>query len=177
MFCFKTRVNYIYIYIYCHPQTDCFVLSELFSVARHAGRSKPGSKPVQLYIRLVSDLSVTKRTTLAKRIFKVFILATAAAAFVYIFYTLSATRVLNSCEELCITLAAADNSFASFISIFNPFESDKKLNKCYIMLQQILKNQCELYTRYVFYIFLSLQNFLATIFGGACYTRVHIIHE
>ena len=21
-------------YIYCHPQTDCFVLSELFSVAR-----------------------------------------------------------------------------------------------------------------------------------------------
>ena len=38
-----------YIYIYCHPQTDCFVLSELFSVARPAGRSKPGSKPVQLY--------------------------------------------------------------------------------------------------------------------------------
>ena len=41
---------YIYIYIYCHPQTDCFVLSELFSVARHAGRSKQGSKPVQLYV-------------------------------------------------------------------------------------------------------------------------------
>ena len=40
------------IYIYCHPQTDCFVLSELFSVARHAGCSKPGSKPVQLYVRL-----------------------------------------------------------------------------------------------------------------------------
>ena len=43
---------YIYIYIYCHPQTDCFVLSELFSVARHAGRSMPGSKPIQLYVRL-----------------------------------------------------------------------------------------------------------------------------
>ena len=43
---------YIYIYIYCHPQTDCFVLSELFNVARHAGRSKPGSKTVQLYVRL-----------------------------------------------------------------------------------------------------------------------------
>ena len=42
----------IYIYIYCHPQTDCFVLSEVFSVARHAGRSKPGSKPVKLYVRL-----------------------------------------------------------------------------------------------------------------------------
>ena len=36
----------------CHPQTDCFVLSELFSVARHVGRSKPGSKPIQLYVRL-----------------------------------------------------------------------------------------------------------------------------
>ena len=42
----------IYIYIYCHLQTDCFVLSELFSVARLAGRSKPGSKPIQLYVRL-----------------------------------------------------------------------------------------------------------------------------
>ena len=43
---------YIYIYIYCHPQTDCFVLSELFSVARQGGSSKPGSKPIQLYVRL-----------------------------------------------------------------------------------------------------------------------------
>ena len=49
---FKEKSCYIYIYIYCHPQTDCFVLSELFSVVRHAGRSKPGSKPVQLYVRL-----------------------------------------------------------------------------------------------------------------------------
>ena len=39
-------------YIYCPPQTDCFVLSELFSVTRHVGRSKPGSKPIQLYVRL-----------------------------------------------------------------------------------------------------------------------------
>ena len=39
------------IYIYSHPETDCFVLSELFSVARHGGRSEPGSKPVQLYVR------------------------------------------------------------------------------------------------------------------------------
>ena len=30
----------VYIYIYCHPQTDCFVLSELFSVARHVGDLK-----------------------------------------------------------------------------------------------------------------------------------------
>ena len=38
-------------YIVIHRQTG-FVLSELFSVAGHAGRSKPGSKPVQLYVRL-----------------------------------------------------------------------------------------------------------------------------
>ena len=36
----------------CHPQTGCFILSELFSVARHVGRSKLGSKPIQLYVRL-----------------------------------------------------------------------------------------------------------------------------
>ena len=42
----------IVLYIYSHPQTDCFVLSELFSVATHAGRSKPGSKPIQHYVRL-----------------------------------------------------------------------------------------------------------------------------
>ena len=38
--------------MYCHPQTYSFVLSELFSVARHVGRSRPGSKPIQLYVRL-----------------------------------------------------------------------------------------------------------------------------
>ena len=38
--------------IYCHPQTDCLVVSQLFSVARHAGRLKLGLKPAQLYVRL-----------------------------------------------------------------------------------------------------------------------------
>ena len=53
LFTYKYNIYiYIYIYIYSHPQTDCFILSELFSVARPAGRSKPGLKPVQLYVRL-----------------------------------------------------------------------------------------------------------------------------
>ena len=30
--------------IYCHPQADSFVVSQLFSVARHVGRLKLGSK-------------------------------------------------------------------------------------------------------------------------------------
>ena len=50
-FLFQLENFNIYIYIYSHRLTDCFVLSELFSVARHAGRSTPGSKPVQLYVR------------------------------------------------------------------------------------------------------------------------------
>ena len=46
------KFAYIYIYIYSHPQRDCFILSELFSVARHVGRLEPGSKPIQLDVRL-----------------------------------------------------------------------------------------------------------------------------
>ena len=29
-----------YEYIYCHTQTNCFVVSQLFSVTRHVGRLK-----------------------------------------------------------------------------------------------------------------------------------------
>ena len=47
-----TYDEYIYMYIYCYPQTDCFVVSELFSVTRDVGRLKLGSKPAQLYVRL-----------------------------------------------------------------------------------------------------------------------------
>ena len=75
-----------YIYICSHPQTDCFVLSELFSVARHAGRSKPGSKPVQLYVRLCFRPHDHQADHVGLGNFKVFLfLETAAAAFVHIF--------------------------------------------------------------------------------------------
>ena len=53
---------YIYIYIYSHQQTDCFIVSQLFSVARHVGRLKMGSKPAQLYVRL-SILPLTLHVT------------------------------------------------------------------------------------------------------------------
>ena len=67
--------------MYSHPQTDSF------SVARHAGRSKPGSKPVQLYVRISFRHVGHQADDFCYGNFKVFILATAAAAaaFVYIF--------------------------------------------------------------------------------------------
>ena len=46
----------IYIFLYCHPQTDGFIISQLFSVARHTGHFKLGSKPAQLYIRFNMSL-------------------------------------------------------------------------------------------------------------------------
>ena len=81
-------------------------------MARHEGRSEPAPKPVQLYARLWFRPLVHQADNIGQGNFKVFLFLAAAAAFVYIFYTLSATRVLNSFEELCITLAAAGNSFA-----------------------------------------------------------------
>ena len=42
-------LNRIYIYLYTHPQTLCFVVSQLFNVARQVWRLKLASKPAQLY--------------------------------------------------------------------------------------------------------------------------------
>ena len=49
---FARVLNHMGERIYCHPQKDCFVLSELFRMATQVGRLKPGSKTVQLYVRL-----------------------------------------------------------------------------------------------------------------------------
>ena len=38
--CLSMYVIYVYIYIYYYPLTDCFVVSQLFCVARYAGRFK-----------------------------------------------------------------------------------------------------------------------------------------
>ena len=50
-------------HIYCHPQTDCFVVSQLFSVDGHVGCLKLGSKPVQLYVS-----TANKQTTTAQEL-------------------------------------------------------------------------------------------------------------
>ena len=45
---------YIYIYIYSHPHIECFVVLQVFSVARHARCLKLGSKPGWLYVHRIS---------------------------------------------------------------------------------------------------------------------------
>ena len=41
----------LYIYIYSHRQTDCFIVSQLFRVARHTECFKLGLKPAKLNAR------------------------------------------------------------------------------------------------------------------------------
>ena len=98
-FIFSYIYIYIYIYIYSHPQTDCFVRSELFSVARHVGCSKPGSKPIQLYVRQsLRPLGQQAHHVWLREFLKYYVVP--AATVCLHFYTLSATRELNSFEEL-----------------------------------------------------------------------------
>ena len=92
---------------HCYPQTYCFVVSQLFSVIRHAGRFKLGSKPTQLYVTL-SILPLSPQTTyVSSGIIRHYVFA-----FVCLHSALPDTRVLNSLEELGITWVAAVNSFA-----------------------------------------------------------------
>ena len=55
---------YLYIYIYIVIHRHCFVVSQLFSVARHLERLKLGSENFPL--DLVSDHLANKRTTSAR---------------------------------------------------------------------------------------------------------------
>ena len=87
---------YIYIYIVIHRQTVSFYQNSSVWLDTQDARSRDRN-PSNLTLDKVSDLSTTKRTKLAQEIFKVFILATAAAAFVYIFipYRLPECSILS----------------------------------------------------------------------------------
>ena len=61
---------YVYIYIYSHPQTDCFIASQLFHVARQNRFSKLGLKPSWLKCQSKILLHSYKETSVSKRIFK-----------------------------------------------------------------------------------------------------------
>ena len=99
---------YIYIYIYISSSTDnCFVLSQLFSVTRLAGRSKLRSNPVKIYA-CIGNLPLSQYGN-QRQLEK---LTDFVLAFVCLHFALSDTGVLCSLEELWITRVAAFNSFA-----------------------------------------------------------------
>ena len=107
-------ISYIYIYIYsCHPQTDCFIVSQLFCAARHVGRLKLGSKPAQLYVRL----SIISRSQQANHVSSG-IIRHYVVAFICLHFALLDNGVINSFEELCIMRVAAVISFTMYIYIY-----------------------------------------------------------
>ena len=89
-------IGNIYKRIYCHPQTDCFVVKQLFSVAKHIGRLKLGPKPAQLYVRL----SIRPLGQQAYHVGQGIISNSNSSVRLFTFYTLQGE--LNSFEELCI---------------------------------------------------------------------------
>ena len=91
--------------IYSQPQTDCFVLSELFCIDRHVGRSKLESKPIQTYVSL-SLRPLGQRVCLCSVSFKVFwhvclyvyfctFVCLSVCAIVYVYRRLSEIQVIT----------------------------------------------------------------------------------
>ena len=113
----ETNIHiYIYIYIVTHRQTVSFYQNSSVWLDTQDVRSRDRN-PSDFTFDCVSDHSSTKRTTLAMGILRYFYFykqQQQQPLFTF-FYTLLATRVLNSFEELCIKLVAASNSFASSI--------------------------------------------------------------
>ena len=86
-------------------------------MARHVGRSKPGSKPIQLFDRLSLRLLGQQAYHVWLRELLRYLCSNSSSRLFTFFYTLSATRVLNSFEELCIMRAAAENSLKHLIKL------------------------------------------------------------
>ena len=53
----------VYVCVYCHPQTDCFIVSQLFIVVRYVDGKPPNSA-----LDLVSYRSASKRLTSARKL-------------------------------------------------------------------------------------------------------------
>ena len=117
----------------------------IFSVARHVGHLKLGSKPAQLYVR-IRPLG-QQAHHVSKGIIWYYI-ATAAEVFICLqFYTLPDTRVLNSFEGLCILRAAAENSFAR---VLNPHGG------AYVYILYIYIYIYIIYIIYIYYIYIYI---------------------
>ena len=102
---------YIYIYIYNHLGTDCFVVSQLFSVTRHVGHFKLRLKATQLYVRLRILLLSPQLPY-----FRLGIIRHYVVAIVCLHFALPHTRMLNSYQKLCIRRIAVVNSLARVLN-------------------------------------------------------------
>ena len=78
---------YIYIYIYIYSSTDCFVVSQLNSVVKHACHLKLRSKSGCLYARQISYRRAFANLSISEGIF--------AYIYICLHKRLMATRVLN----------------------------------------------------------------------------------
>ena len=86
-------IIYIYIYIYIYIHTDCFIVSQLISVARHVARFYVRLSIIQLSHQLMYVSSGIKRHYVVD--------------FTCLHFALPDTIVPNSYEELCITRKVA----------------------------------------------------------------------
>ena len=91
---------------------NCFVESQLFSLARQTEHFKLGLKPVHFYVRLSMLLLNHQATYVSSGITTHYVLA-----FGCLYFALPDSKVHYSLEELCITRVVAVNSF---IRVLNP---------------------------------------------------------
>ena len=123
----------MYIYKYIHPEKDCFVISQLISKARHAGRFKLRLKPTQICIRLSIIPLCQQSTYVSAGIIRHYVVA-----FACLHFALLDTRVLNSYEELCITRVAVVNSLAR---VFNLRRRERIYIYIYILIKRVQKTK------------------------------------
>ena len=84
----KRACTHTHTYIYCHPLIDCFIESQLFSVARNVGRFVMGLKHAQLFIRLCIFLLSHQSTYVSSGLIRHYVVD-----FACLHFTLPDTRV------------------------------------------------------------------------------------
>ena len=94
----------IYIYIVIHRQTVSFYQNSSVWLDTQDAQSRD---------RNLSNFTLSFRPRWLREFLRYLFRNSSSSCLFTFFYTLSAIRVLNSFKELCITLAAADNSFAN----------------------------------------------------------------
>ena len=103
---------YIYIYIYNHLQTDCFIVSQLFSVARHMIFSKLGTKPSWLICQLKILPHSREGTSVSEGILNTYV------SYLFCFAYIHLTATKNSIHLRNLDLRNIYPRFATLIEVF-----------------------------------------------------------